>query len=527
MIYCFGNFQLDQPAAELRHADGRVIPLERQVYLLLSLLVKNGERITTHDEIIDAIWHGADISDAAIASRVRSARAAIGDSGVLQNAVQTVRGRGFRFILPVTTRADASLTAATTANEGVAPSIAVLPFEAYGELDQARVFAPALAHELIVSLSLTKWLTVIARASSFQLLGLSNAQLMSEQLDVSYVLSGAVEITGSNLVVSPILTSTNTGEVIWAERYTGPIDDIFQIKADVTNSVVAAVEFQVPRHQASLALRQEIDSLDAWSFFHLGLNHIYRFTEKDNALSAQYFEEALARAPDFARAHAGLSFVAFQRAFTGFGSNRAAAARDALSAAEKAMEQAPDDPFSNFVLGRSHWVLQDLDTAAHYLRRAVTLNPNYAQGHYSLGLVQALNGAVDHIDRRADLATRLSPLDPLLYGMHGMKAWVRFNRYEWAEAAYWADLSARTPGAHFLIDMLAAMTHQASGNTKDGHTFAARARAPPGRQIERFFIGVSATSRTSKKYREYSPCQARFLTRLCKNFISMKQIELH
>lgn len=211
-------------------------------------------------------------------------------------------------------------------------------------------------------------------------------------------------------------------------------------------------------------------------FFHLGLNHIYRFTEEDNALSAKYFGEALARAPDFARAHAGLSFVSFQRAFTGFGSNRAAAARDALSAAEKAMEQAPDDPFSNFVLGRSYWILQDLDTAAHYLDHAVTLNPNYAQGHYSLGLVQALNGAVDHIDRRADLATRLSPLDPLLYGMHGMKAWVRINRCEWAEAAHWADLSARTPGAHFLIDMLAAMAHQANGNTKGGLMFAARAR---------------------------------------------------
>lgn len=476
MIYCFGDFQLDQVSAELRHSDGRKIPIERQVFLLLSLLVTNGERITTQSEIISAIWHDAPISDAAIASRVRSARAALGDTGVLQNAIQTIRGRGFRFKLPVTTKADASLAVGLPSNEGTAPSIAVLPFQAFGEMDQAKVFAPALAHELIVSLSLTKWLTVIARASSFQFVGHASAKHVSERLDVSYVLSGTVEINGRNLVVSPILTAVSTGEVIWAERYSGPIDDIFKIKADVTTSVVAAVEIQVPRHQAQQARTQGVDSLDAWGFFHLGLNHIYRFTEKDNALSAQYFNEALARAPDFARAHAGLSFVSFQRAFTGFGSDRAAASRDALHAAEKAMEQAPDDPFSNFVLGRSYWIMQDLDTASHYLNQAVTLNPNYAQGHYSLGLVQALNGATEQVDRRADLATRLSPLDPLLYGMYGMKMWVRINRGEWADAAHWADRAARTPGAHFLIDMLAAMAHQANGNTKEGLHFAARVR---------------------------------------------------
>ena len=126
MIYCFGDFQLDQMTAELRHSDGRQIPLERQVFLLLSLLVKNGERITTQDEIITRIWHDAPISDAAIASRIRSAHAAISDSGLLQYAIETIRGRGFRFKLTVTTKADVSLVAGIPANEGAAPSIAVL-----------------------------------------------------------------------------------------------------------------------------------------------------------------------------------------------------------------------------------------------------------------------------------------------------------------------------------------------------------------------------------------------------------------
>ena len=134
-------------------------------------------------------------------------------------------------------------------------------------------------------------------------------------------------------------------------------------------------------------------------------------------------------------------------------------------------------------------MLHDLESATHHLERAVQLNPNYAQGHYSFGLVQTLNGiSSDSIDRTSELATRLSPLDPLLYGMHGMKAWVRVNRQDWAGAAEWADRSARTPGAHFLIDMLAAMTHEACGNSNEARHFASRARSRrPDANQDQFF----------------------------------------
>lgn len=473
MIYCFGDFELDVGAAELRRG-GREIPVERQVFLLLELLAKNGERLTSQTEIVDEIWNGAAISDAAIASRVRSARAALGDNGEKQSVIRTVRGRGYRLEPPVVTRMHLDRVGMPSA-EGSAPSIAVLAFSAFGDMDRAKIIAPALAHELIVTLSLTRSLTVIARASSFQVADGKEAQ---ERLDVDYVVTGSVEINANSVTVTPVMTSSKTGEVIWADRFHGKLDDIFLIKASVANSVVSAAEMHVPRHQAVQAKALNAEALDAWSFFHLGLNQIYRFTSEDNAKSAQYFQEALTRAPDFARAHAGLSFVAFQRAFTSFDEDRGAAALEALRFAERAMELAPDDPFSNFVFGRSYWMMHDLDTATHHLSQAVRLNPNYAQGHYSLGLVQALNGAIsDGIDRTSELAMRLSPLDPLLYGMHGTKAWVRINRQDWAGAAEWADKSARTPGAHYLIDMMAAMAHGVCGNDAEARHFASRARS--------------------------------------------------
>lgn len=473
MIYCFGDFELDASASELRR-NGHEVSVERQVFLLLELLAKNGERLTSQAEIIEGIWNGAAISDAAIASRVRSARAALGDDGEKQRVIRTLRGRGYRLELPVVTRINPDAIDMSSA-EGSAPSIAVLAFSAFGDLNRATIIAPALAHELIATLSLTRSMTVIARASSFQMADGKDAQ---ERLDVDYVVTGSVEINGNSVTVTPIMTASNTGEVIWADRFSGKLDDIFLIKATVANSVVSAAEIHIPRHQAVQAKTLDTEALDAWSFFHLGLNQIYRFTSEDNVRSAQYFQEALLRAPDFARAHAGLSFVAFQRAFTSFDEDRSAAAQQALRSAERAMELAPDDPFSNFVFGRSYWMLHDLETATHHLEQAVRLNPNYAQGHYSLGLIQALNGTSSNsIDRTSELAMRLSPLDPLLYGMHGMKAWVRVNRQDWAGAAEWADRSARTPGAHFLIDMLAAMTYGACGNSVEARHYASRARS--------------------------------------------------
>ncbi len=147
MIYRFGSFELDLATVELRDG-GRVRKLEPQVFALLALLVENRERLVSKEEIIDKVWDGRVVSDAAVASRVKSARQALGDDGKSQRFVRTIHGQGYRFVANARASRDTAIWSADSAQTaavnaaGVAvqhvdtisrPSLAVLPFRLIGD----------------------------------------------------------------------------------------------------------------------------------------------------------------------------------------------------------------------------------------------------------------------------------------------------------------------------------------------------------------------------------------------------------
>src|SRR5687768_7246268 len=115
MIYTFAGFELDLAAVELR-ADGKVVSLEPQVFALLTLLVENSERLVSKDEIVEKVWDGRIVSDAAVASRVKSARQALGDDGKSQQLIKTIHGQGYRFVARA--RAVRGGVAASTSDAG-------------------------------------------------------------------------------------------------------------------------------------------------------------------------------------------------------------------------------------------------------------------------------------------------------------------------------------------------------------------------------------------------------------------------
>ena len=184
MIYRFGNFELDVAKVELR-ANGEARPIEPQVFGLLALLVENRERLVSRDEIIEKVWDGRVVSDSAVASRVKSARQALGDDGKAQRYIRTIHGQGFRFVADVRAeRLDpVAYSALVTQLEGgnlahatiqpvdhlSRPSIAVLPFDLIGDAGPYAAIADALPYELITELSRLRWLFVTARGSSFRL----------------------------------------------------------------------------------------------------------------------------------------------------------------------------------------------------------------------------------------------------------------------------------------------------------------------------------------------------------------------
>jgi tetratricopeptide (TPR) repeat protein len=204
---------------------------------------------------------------------------------------------------------------------------------------------------------------------------------------------------------------------------------------------------------------------------------MYRFDREGSERAAVLFEAAIAREPGFARAHAGLSFAHFERAFLRFEGDRGKAAELARGCAERSLELDPLDPFCNLVMGRAGWLSGDLEGALPWLDRAVELNPNYAQGKYSSAWTRTLLGETGEGRALVDAAMSLSPLDPLMYGMLGVRALAHLSLDEAAEAALWGERAARAPRAHALIELIAAVGHELVGDQARARAWAASALA--------------------------------------------------
>lgn len=485
VIYRFAEFELDLARVELR-ARGTAVALEPQVFAVLALLVENRDRLVSRDEIIEKVWDNRPVTDAAVASRVKSARQALGDDGREQRFIRTLHRQGFRFVAPVRALKAAGPAASPlpagaapepTRAEATKPSIAVLPFRLVGDAGPWAAVAEALPDELIIDLARLRWLFVTARGSSFRLRA-SDADMgeIGRLLGVRYCLTGTVEIRATQLAVTVELVDTRDAGIVWAERFGGALDDVHRVREDIRKSVLAALEIQIPMHEASLARLAVTEDLDAWSAYHLGLQHMYRFNRQDNAAATALFQRAIGCDPDFARAHAGLSFVHFQTAFLRNTDDVAGEIAEARRFATRAYELDAMDPFVNFAMGRTYWLTGDLDGGLPWLERATALSPNYAQGIYARAWAETLSGRADDGRGHVDLAMRLSPLDPLHYAMLGTRAFTHVMAGEDAEAAWWAERAARAPGAHVLIAMIASAMKAMAGDEAASIAWASNVR---------------------------------------------------
>ncbi|WP_022727509.1 winged helix-turn-helix domain-containing tetratricopeptide repeat protein [Fodinicurvata sediminis] len=477
MTWAFGDFRLDPERFQLSHCE---IPvrLEPQVLTLLIHLVRNRDHMVSKDEIVAAVWQGQAVSDASISSRIRSARQAVGDNGVRQAVIRTVHGRGFRFIpevstLPLEQASVDGIVHQPSDRPGGRPSIAVLPLQQLGMLPELAILGDAIPHEIIEALSRLRWLAVIARGSSFRFRQVAaDLDLVSTALTARYVLSGIIESHNRIIAVTLELTDTSSREILWADRLVAPVDDIGDLRARIVVHLVSALEAHIPFNEARIARLSDPTGLGAWANYHIGLGHLYRFTTDDTALAQVCFERAVKLDPHFARAHAGLSFTSFLDAFLRLTPDPALAAREARRHAERSLELDALDPFANFTMGRTFWLTDEPEVAADWLARATALNPNYAQGFYAAAFTDMLNGKAAASFAALDTSLHLSPLDPLLYGIHGVRAQMLIQQEDHEAAASWADRAATTPGAHYLIAMIALAANGLAGR----HDQAARWR---------------------------------------------------
>lgn len=478
MRYRIGDYVLDLRKFELRKND-HLLSAEPQVLSLLFLLVENRDRLISKDELVATVWGGRAVSDSAISSRIKSARQLLGDDGETQRMIRTVHGKGFRFVGEVSACETDASGVESFDPMGTKPSIAVLPFDC---ADPAlSIISDGVPHELIVGLSRLRSLTVIARGSSFRLRGWSgNLAQVGGTLGVTYCLTGTVHRAGNRVAVAVELVDARTTSIIWGDLYEGDLDRLHEVRESILAQVISTLELQISHHEAERARLRPAEDLSAWSCYHLGLQHIFRFNRTDNAHGLQYFEQAVAQNPGFSQAHAGVSFARFQNAFMRYSDDVAEQAKLARRAAENAVELDEQDPAANLMLGRSLWLEGEIESSTPWIERSIVLSPNYAQAIYSRAWTQMIMTQGEAGQENARAAIRLSPIDPLRYAMVAIDGFTNAMLGDEATGAVLADRAAREPRAHVMIAVMAAICQVWAGNEQGARywTRQIRSRGP-------------------------------------------------
>ena len=262
------------------------------------------------------------------------------------------------------------------------PSIAVLPFTNIGGDAEQDYFADGMVEEIITALSRMRWLFVIARNSSFTYRGRTvDVKQVGRELGVRYVLEGSVRRAGARVRIAGQLIDAATGRQLWADRFEGGLDDVFDLQDQITASVVGAVAPRLERAEIERAQRKSTASLDAYDHFLRGMAGIHGWTRQANDDAFACFSRAIGIDPGFAAAHAMAARCFSQRKASGWVADRDADIAVAGKLARRAAELGVDDAIA---LGGAamvqSYVVGDLDTAEGLVARALMLDPNYAWG---------------------------------------------------------------------------------------------------------------------------------------------------
>jgi DNA-binding winged helix-turn-helix (wHTH) protein len=495
MRYRFDQFELDTGQYSLR-ASGESVHLEPLVFDLLAFFVAREGQVVTREAIIEHVWKGRFVSDATVASCIKWARKALGDSGERQSYIRTVRGRGFQFTAHIVGSAVnvEPQPARLQEPEGLSkraspPKIAVFPLFPLSLDPQLTLIGDALAQEVIIELSRLHWLFVIARGSSFQFRGASiDLGKAGETLGADYFLTGTIMQESASCVIAVELNRAADSKVVWAERFTSPLAEIMHMRARLAREIVSALEPRVQLSEVMRAAHVPTEHLDAWAAYHRGLWHLYRFTQPDNEAAAHLFRRSVSLDPGFARAYAGLSFTHFQNAFLGFSPDRQAERNLTYDHARKSMELDPLDPFVNLTMGRAEWLSGELEAGLTWMERSVSFSPNYAFAIYNSALLGTILGEGEENEKKVVRAIALSPIDPLNYAMLATRALTHSIRGNYEAAALWAERATRSPGAHVQVHAIAAVSHELAGNRQEADRHVAHIRRfHPGYRRSQFF----------------------------------------
>jgi TolB-like protein/DNA-binding winged helix-turn-helix (wHTH) protein len=315
-VFLFEPFQLDVRNAQLWRGSEAVRLTNKALAVLCHLIERSGQ-LVTKDELFAAVWPGVVVSDSALVACIGELRRALGDARRTPHFIETVHGRGYRFLPSITTQPVASAKLqvpsstpsptfqqryplssieaklqipSSTPSPSAAlplpdkPSIVVLPFVNLSGDPEQEYFSDGLTEILTGDLSKISSLFVIARNSAFTYKGKAvKVQDVGREMGVRYVVEGGVLKADDKVRITAQLIDATTGYHLWSERYDRPLQNLFILQDEIVQKIVTTLGLQLRLQEQGWVVRKHTDSLEAYDYFLRGMESWYRFTKEANA----------------------------------------------------------------------------------------------------------------------------------------------------------------------------------------------------------------------------------------------------
>lgn len=404
-IFRFGDFDLDMDRYELRRG-GEEIRTEPRVLELLQYLIQQRERVVPKEELLDTLWHGTHVSEAALTSTIRDARRALNDSPADPRWIKTVYGRGVRFVGNATTGAAAVDAPRVESANPARPrkSIAVLPFTDLSPHRDQTYFCDGIAEELINSLTRIEELRVVSRSVAFDFRNDDDVRALGEKLGVNHILRGSVRKSEDRLRITVHLVDVRSGHHVWSDKYDRTTGDVFALQEEIAENTARAL-LGVMTDRNKRAIKSTPVALDVYEFYLKGRTYLAQSALEH---AVEMFEIALEFDPDYAPAHAGLA-DALAELYAANGND--ALRKRAEAASFRAVELAPDLAEAHVCRAQVIALAGQYREAAAEYEIAMSISPRSFDAHYHYGRMRTREGKLMDAARLLEFAWEIEPTD--------------------------------------------------------------------------------------------------------------------
>ncbi|MEX0371371.1 MAG: winged helix-turn-helix domain-containing tetratricopeptide repeat protein [Tateyamaria sp.] len=442
MTFRIGDIQINTSTRTVLSPKGEK-KLQPRPFALLSFLIEHRDRVVSKDEIIDAVWEGRAVSDAALSSAIRDIRRAFG-AGTSDVSIRAHYGRGLQFVTtaefvqhlaPVATAAPQDTTKV--------PVVGVLPLDNMTPDPNLGFLVDGLAEDIITKLSRFRDVKILARNTSFSHRGQHlSAKELGKQLDADYLIEGGLRRSGGNFRLTAQLIDAKSGTHHWAQYFDWPADAEAADEDAVTSRIATTCSSVILGHELNKSSDLPFHALNAWEAYVLGYHEVLSLNRSRQENAIGFLERAIELDPGFALSYAMLSYSlniknqarenpAEPRPIN---QRRSPLRLRALELAQQSIKLDPLSAFGWITLGRCQFALGQVRDAIIATEKALTINPDHTWAHYILGMALWQEGRAQEAIDVFDKGLNAGPNSEVKGGILGGKACALYLTGDYEEA---------------------------------------------------------------------------------------------